>query len=1007
MPTPPVFHRAALSLVLPVLATNLFAGAPLPPSPITLTDFGAIRVAEGSTADVDFGVANSDGGSVFFDLDVTGIGGTLVDLTLPDGVDEATGTPWFGVEMLGSTSGTLSTQADISGVTGGTSVTFGVNAMNLAWGDSPTASTNIDVVSNRLLTGTGTFNNGRHLYTEAIGTLQLDGGLGTLVDETEINVDSGGYAQFGNGIRLTSSADHTFDGGANQFHSLDVQYNGQLGSYTIDPFNLPASNSYVDGAGAQRLEFGGEWVSEAGYGDLLGNNYTVNSPDSGVFNGGTAFQIAYEPGVSGTPNPEVHPGSYVWNHQLAETSQPSLPENIQLTTAQGIDVNAELSRGTGLSLQERQQTLISSEVIPNSVLDLSGVQIEATGTAVANRNLQGGVVDLGRQMVVGTGSPTVVNRNDNMSVTTYGGDDTRTRLRLNAFSETDGGITATLNTAQDFTDGADTASVQLQGNFSYDPTTAGTTFHGVNVASNIDSLEMLAGESVDSSLWFGYEVAVVDNNNLLSNDLLVLESANQGGTRSYFLGSSTPSNAVLREEFSTSTHTNLSFSNLQVGGSYAPGEHALGTSNYSAANGNVFGEGLAGESVIASASFDTTLVAVAGRDTLVGSTNVNPGELTDGDIISISDNGAAADLYHASTLIASLDLRGDANLSYDGAITGAGALIAPGQSSDLALNYSGPALSQSAGTLGRAALGTLQIALTDQVDVGGILADVDPGGTRALRANNLNSSTDILNYQLETRFDVPDAASGTGTIHGGTDLFYAPAYLTNTLDNTGDSLRWQTRAELIDSNRISSDSPTTITFTDLDSAPTAEIDMQSAASRAGIYIDLPASQLAMAGDIVDVTGLNGEIHVLQLTGGDNIGQNIGQANAQLLWQTTFDGSDVWINAVLGNSNISELDLTAGTLKIDDAMDATSIQAYLTSMRFGGSYADFLAGTSGVDGDSALDGVLGTWGVDGSNNHVWAIIDHNSSFGVGIPEPSSLLLVGLGLGGCLVRRRRTA
>ena len=49
---------------------------------------------------------------------------------------------------------------------------------------------------------------------------------------------------------------------------------------------------------------------------------------------------------------------------------------------------------------------------------------------------------------------------------------------------------------------------------------------------------------------------------------------------------------------------------------------------------------------------------------------------------------------------------------------------------------------------------------------------------------------------------------------------------------------------------------------------------------------------------------------------------------------------------------------------------------------------------------ATEFVLGDYGVDTVNDRVWAVIDHNSSFGVGestavLPEPSSAALLAFG------------
>jgi autotransporter-associated beta strand protein len=77
-----------------------------------------------------------------------------------------------------------------------------------------------------------------------------------------------------------------------------------------------------------------------------------------------------------------------------------------------------------------------------------------------------------------------------------------------------------------------------------------------------------------------------------------------------------------------------------------------------------------------------------------------------------------------------------------------------------------------------------------------------------------------------------------------------------------------------------------------------------------------------------------------------------------------------------------------------------------------SYQQFLSNNNGWDGAR----MLGAYGVDWVNDQVWAVIDHNSEFGVAldgeirlVPEPSSYLLAGLGIAGgwWQLRRRRAS
>ena len=134
-----------------------------------------------------------------------------------------------------------------------------------------------------------------------------------------------------------------------------------------------------------------------------------------------------------------------------------------------------------------------------------------------------------------------------------------------------------------------------------------------------------------------------------------------------------------------------------------------------------------------------------------------------------------------------------------------------------------------------------------------------------------------------------------------------------------------------------------------------------------------AAGFTQASDILDVTGIGHDKYVLQLSYDPAIATTLfgNEANATLLWLDPVSG--LFENAVFGNSD-----------------------GGLQSQAFSGAY------------DPATESALGSYGVDTVNHVVWAVVDHNSEFGVGspAPEPSQWILLLLG-GSTLAMRRRRA
>lgn len=992
LPVHSLIVLASSSLLAPLAKSDPI---PAPISWVAPSDF---RIVEGTVPTaLQFSAINSAPSTTLFDVSLTsGSTGSLVRMSQPDAgatggvrVDLATGTPWSGASLLGGNTGTVFAQPNLGAAVAGDVVSFGLSANNVNWTSPVSASTNINVVQNRLLTGTVTIDAGRHMAgTQPIGSITLDGGALTALQGTNISVNAGGIAQLSNGLRLTSATDFTFND-AGQTHDLQISYNRPAGRYSIST-TLPGAgaSNYTDPSGVNHQDYGGTWNSTAQYGNALGETTVLSTPNPTVW---------LKPGTNGSNSSD-----YIRTNDLASTPQPVFAETRFGTSPSGVTTPWELSRGLGPITNERVNPLISGEVIGGSSLDLSGISLNVSGTAVVNRIISGGTIDLGRRMV-GVANESI-SRTDNVTLTTSGSDDTRTRLNLGVFSQSGGGVTADLGTAAAFTDSSHTAQVALTGNFNIDTSVQGRVTQTVNAGSFITG-EGLAGETVQSNLSLGYTWNNVENNKLVANDLLIIDYSDRSDSRSY--------NTYQALQFATDTHTAIGTSNgfaynygpsdkggsasIDVNGTIAPGLQNLGTTSITA-----IAEGLAGENTSAAGtSFNTKYASIARANVSVTHNGAVGGPLTDGNIITIADQGSG--LYQAHSAISSLAITGGQSLDYEVIFAGGSPEIQHGQSRTFTIDYTGNSSPVLAGSLSRVSRADLSIGLSDRVNFSGILLASGVNGSTDERAGY--SSLGTRNFALETRFDAPAASSGSSTVEAGSNLRNDGLALNNTAANTGSRFAVASAVEFLDSQTINSNTPVGIAFLSIDNAGVQVVDALenpsfNAASVAGTYSQ--TDFIEFASDIVNVTGLDGILHVLQVSYDDSYFES--EDGAQLLWQTTYtDGGGThiaWVNAVLGNSNISNLDLIWGTLTVGGT--SSTIFDYLESTRFVGGYDAYLAA------GSLTDPMLGAWGFDKQNNSVWAVIDHNSSFvaAVAVPEPGRIALLGFAMiAGIFIRRRK--
>ena len=102
----------------------------------------------------------------------------------------------------------------------------------------------------------------------------------------------------------------------------------------------------------------------------------------------------------------------------------------------------------------------------------------------------------------------------------------------------------------------------------------------------------------------------------------------------------------------------------------------------------------------------------------------------------------------------------------------------------------------------------------------------------------------------------------------------------------------------------------------------------------------------------------------------------------------------------GEIQVAFFNTSTATYKDDDLGNFTPGTTVVEN--FSGSYSDFVSAQGFVEAD--LADYVGSWGVDQTNNHVWAIVDHNTEFAV-IPEPQSAVIFAAAGMTLLARRRR--
>jgi hypothetical protein len=792
-----------------------------------------------------------------------------------------------------------------------------------------------------------------------------------------INIAKDGFAWLGNGllIRNGNGQDLVFDGTNpnSQSHTLDVHYFGTgggptsisgenvaLGGFDIQNHAFGGTNQFQNDAGNVTTTFGGYWFQRGVYRDDAGVNEQVLEQLSR--SGTNPVSLQHEASIANN-------GTF---NRVNSAAPPVLRDDIRgLFSAPLRLIEAESQ------IAERRNALFAvAPAAPSDAgtLDLSGIDVTVKGTSITDRQLFG-QIDLGRRMV---GAPNeTVSRSDDLQVTTFGGDDRTTRLRLGNFNETSGTeIQAVLNADTDFQSADATADVALTANFTIVGSQIGTFFEGLNVGSNISTLDSAAGQNVQSDLNIGYRYAVVDNNEAESESITVykidnFDTSGQAG-RNFRVG----------RVHSKNTHTNIDVSTDFIFDGSAVQAVTLSDGS------GISGEGLAGENVTATTTYNVHTKSVQSSEL-----EVTPqGNVGESAIEIENTRTLSGGQLQATAFVVGASRQGN-NRWY----------LEPDQGLDLAagekvtLTPTFDEVGLPSGELGRNYRTTFELEFQDgfeatQSDAVAGTFNSGPNGFSGGRFDVYGSDDTRQSFSWVVEKTVAmEAASGSVTLAAGTSLRDEGVNLTNTTDNGTDG--FITTVTLLDGSIESEDETSvelSLTFEKLADASENEMGARG-------FEDL-------ASDIVDVTGLDGNLHTLQMTYNVDFEETVGEAS--LLW---FDEEDenvlddgAWVNAVLGNSNIASYDLDADTIMFEGDGMSMALSEYLSAMQYRSSYTDYLFQTEAGAPE------LGAHGFDAENGVVWAVIDHNSRFSsfAAVPEPGSASLLGGCLVGLLLRRRRS-
>jgi hypothetical protein len=580
--------------------------------------------------------------------------------------------------------------------------------------------------------------------------------------------------------------------------------------------------------------------------------------------------------------------------------------------------------------------------------------LSGTATILANRQVTVDSINLGRQMVTsGTenliGSQTVAVRGGSLT------DDQGTRVVLNSTGSplSQNGVTVSLPTGRIFNGANQTADASVSYNVNFNRGVAGTQSASANIAGQLANGEApsVAGVSLSSYVPVTVQKTYVQNRPLYAGQNSVVvgslagNTVNTIGNSIYTTGSDDQYTRLTVNGYSMRNNYDSAYDSVTVNHSSAVSTGVIMLGSHSPI---VNGEGLAGESVAGvSWSYGVQYYQAAAASVSASVAGINN---------PIVMNGTATGL--------TLDV-GDSITVATAAKNDAG----NGQRADtwVATGFVGNNGFSLNGLGSTIAAGNTQVGTVAFDSVGKL-----NGTHSALLQLSLSNDRNLIGASYgdlgSTTFDVRHVVTGNSGLGGsayvasGTTL--KDAGLSSSFANS--VLSQKTEFALKDSAVLAANVEIQVAFGSINSAG-------------------GTGAQKLVSDTLSLSGLDGIQFVLQVSYDEaTLLKKFGTENVALL--TWLDPADqTWKNAIEGNS----------TFGVDGAPNEFG-------RRFGESYDAYLASVGGTP-------VLNDYGYDTTDNVMWAVLDHNSTFaGSGIqavPEPSATALALLALCAIAYLRRK--